>query len=83
MIFQKLIGCHFSPFKDNFIISINHPLTKIALACAEPSLDYFQHLKLHAQTGLRHVSASVVNIIQMQSVYAIDVECPAPLQNPV
>lgn len=29
------------------------------------------------QTGLRHVSASVVNIIQMQSVYAIDVECPS------
>ena len=29
-------------------MSINHPLTNITFACAEPSLDYFQHLKLHA-----------------------------------
>ena len=29
-------------------MSINHPLTHITFACAEPSLDYFQHLKLHA-----------------------------------
>ena len=29
-------------------MSINHPLTNITFARAEPSLDYFQHLKLHA-----------------------------------
>ena len=29
-------------------MSINHPLPNITFACAEPSLDYFQHLKLHA-----------------------------------
>ena len=41
-----------SPFEDNFLISINHPLTNITLACAEPSLHYFQHLKLHAHVSV-------------------------------
>ena len=38
--------------RDNFILSINHPLTNITLACAEPSLEYFQHLKLHAHVSV-------------------------------
>ena len=33
-------------------MSINRPLTNITLACAEPSLDYFQHLKLHAHVSV-------------------------------
>ena len=39
---------------DNFIFSINHPLTNITLACAEPSLEYVQHLdlKLHAHVSV-------------------------------
>ena len=41
-----------SPFEDNFLISINHPLTNITLACAELSLHYFQHLKLHAHVSV-------------------------------
>ena len=33
-------------------MSINHPFTNTSLACAEPSLDYFQHLKLHAHVSV-------------------------------
>ena len=52
MIFRKtyLYIVIVSPFED--IMSINHPLTNITLACAEPSLDYFQHLKLHAHVSV-------------------------------
>ena len=42
----------FSPLEDNSIFSINHPLTNITLACAETSLEYFQHSKLHAHVSV-------------------------------
>ena len=50
--YKKTHLLSFSPFEDNFIFSINHPLTNITLACAEPSLEYFQHLKLHAHVSV-------------------------------
>ena len=51
----------FSPFEDNFKFSTNHPLTNITLACPEPSLAYFQHLKLHAHVSVVFVSLTAMS----------------------